>query len=152
MAIRIKFIRNESARDVDIIVRAREQNAEVKQILEKLGALTEVEPSSYINEDDPIDLADVIIISKVGRLLSVRTVNGEYVLHQPLYKIEERLSPDRFVKISQSEIVNLRYVDRWSFEGGGIIRIDLEGGISSYTSRRYAVQIRQVLCKRGNKQ
>ena len=48
-------------------------------------------------------------------------------------------------KNSQSEIVNLKYVKKWSFEGGGIIKIELINGIKSYTSRRYTKAIREIL-------
>jgi len=92
---------------------------------------------------------DIIILSKSGRFISVKTINGEYVLNEPLYQIEAKLNPTWFVKISQSEIVNLKYVKKWSFEGGGIIQIEMVSGIKSYTSRRYTKRIREIL--RGGK-
>lgn len=50
-------------------------------------------------------------------------------LSEPLYQIEPKLNPTWFVKISQSEIVNLRYVKQWSFEGGGTIKIEMINGL-----------------------
>ena len=94
-----------------------------------------------------IDKNDIVIISKDGRYLSVKTVNGEFVVHEPLYRIEEKLDPAWFIRISQSEIVNLRYVKGWDFSKSGIITIELANGIRSFTSRRYAKQIREVLRK-----
>ena len=104
-----------------------------------------------LTDEDAIDVNDVVIISKDGRLLSVKTKNGEFVLNEPLYKIEERLDPVRFVKISQSEIVNLDYVERWNFEGGGVIMVEMIGGTRTYTSRRYAAEIRKILKKGGKR-
>ncbi len=90
-----------------------------------------------------------MIISKDGRYLSVKTTNGEYVVNEPLYKMEEKLNHIWFIRISQSEIVNLRYVKGWDFSKSGIITIEMVNGIKSYTSRRYAKQIREVLRKGG---
>lgn len=150
MGIRLKFVQDDSMTDIEIIIRAKEQDDTVRELLEKLGTEGDLLPCSVLSDEKLIDTKDIVIISKTGRFLSVKTTNGEYILRDPLYRIEEKLDPDWFVKISQSEIVNLRFVRKWTFEGGGVIRIELENGISSYTSRRYAVQIRKILTQRGD--
>lgn len=150
MGVKIKFIQDDNAEDTEVIIRARSQDGEVEKILELLGRRSDdVLVCDELSSDVMIDTHDIIIISKSGRYLSVKTVGGEYILSQPLYKLEERLDPVWFVKISQSEIVNLKYVKRWDFDVGGVIKIELADGICSYTSRRYAVQIRETLKKGG---
>ena len=94
-----------------------------------------------------IDKNDIVIVSKSGRYLSVKTINGEYAVNEPLYRFEDKLDPVWFIKISQSEIVNLRHVKGWSLSKSGIITIEMVNGIKSFTSRRYARQIREVLRK-----
>ena len=148
MAIRLKFIQDDTVEGVEVIIKAKSQDEEVQHLVGLLGG--EAQDALWcqpLAEEVPIDVGDVVIISKDGRYLSVKTMTGEYVLSEPLYKMEERLDPCWFVKISQSEIVNLRYVRRWDFEGGGIIRIEMANGVKSYTSRRYAAKIREILGK-----
>ena len=152
MGIKIKFIQDDSVDDIEVIIRAKSQDKEVERILDSLGEeVDNVLVCNTLSNEEMIDMKDIIIISKNGRYLSVKTINGEFVLSEPLYKIEEKLDPSWFVKISQSEIVNLRHVKKWDFDGGGIIRIELVNNIYSYTSRRYAIQIRETLKKGGKR-
>lgn len=145
---KIRFIQDDTAERTEVIIRAKAQDEEVERIIEALG--TDVQTSivcETLSSSRLIDKNDIVIISKDGRYLSVKTTNGEYVVNEPLYKMEGKLDPVWFIKISQSEIVNLRYVKGWDFSKSGIITIEMVNGIRSYTSRRYAKQIREVLRK-----
>lgn len=145
---KIRFIQDDTAERTEVIIRAKAQDEEVERIIEALG--TDAQTSivcETLSSSRLIDKNDIVIISKDGRFLSVKTTNGEYVVNEPLYKMEEKLDPVWFIRISQSEIVNLRYVKGWDFSKSGIITIEMINGIKSYTSRRYAKQIREVLRK-----
>ena len=147
---RLRFIQDDTVEQTEVIIRARRNDEEVERILEALGVDSQKALlCNTLSSSKMIDPNDIVIISKSGRYLSVKTNNGEYVLTDPLYKIEEELDPIWFMKISQSEIVNLKYVKGWSFTKSGIIIIELVNGIRSFTSRRYAKQIREVLRKGG---
>ena len=145
---KIRFIQDDTAERTEVIIRAKTQDEEVERIIEALG--TDAQTSivcETLSSSRLIDKNDIVIISKDGRYLSVKTTNGEYVVNEPLYKMEEKLDPVWFIRISQSEIVNLKYVKGWDFSKSGIITIEMVNGIKSYTSRRYAKQIREVLRK-----
>lgn len=141
---KIKFVKDDNAEDIEIIVKAKERNEEVQKILELLSDSETLE-CNLLSDKTLLDVNDIVIVSKLGRYTSIRSTDGEYVLKDPLYKIEEKLNKTWFVRISQSEIVNLKYVKKWDFVGGGIIKIELVNGLFSYTSRRFAVKIREVL-------
>ncbi len=145
---KIRFIQDDTAECTEVIIRAKDQNEDVERIIEALGkdAQTSI-VCDTLSSSSLIDKNDIVIISKDGRYLSVKTTNGEYVVNEPLYRMEEKLDPVWFIRISQSEIVNLRYVKGWDFSKSGIIIIEMINGIRSYTSRRYAKQIREVLRK-----
>ena len=64
-------------------------------------------------------------------------------MRQRLYELEERLAPHRFVRISNSEIVNARMILGMDFSRAGTIRMSLRGGIETYASRRYVSKIRR---------
>ena len=149
--IRLKFIQDDAADGIEVVVRAKSRDEEVRRLLHAIEDGGSDPIVCKTTDDREVDPNDIVIVSKDGRFLSVKTTSGEFAVGEPLYKFEEKLDPSKFVRISQSEIVNLRYVKGWSFEGGGIIRIELEGGIKSYTSRRYASEIRKIL-KKGERQ
>jgi DNA-binding LytR/AlgR family response regulator len=145
---KLRFIQDDSVEQTEVIIRAKTQDEEVERILSALGEDSRAMlPCETLSSSRLIDKNDIVIISKDGRYLSVKTVNGEFVVNEPLYKIEEKLDPVWFIRISQSEIVNLKYVKGWSFSKSGIITIEMVNGIRSFTSRRYARQIREVLRK-----
>lgn len=63
-----------------------------------------------------------------------------------LYELEEQLDAHTFVRISHSEIVNLRQVTALDLSLSGTIKMTLAGGIAvSYASRRYVKKLKQAL-------
>ena len=60
-------------------------------------------------------------------------------------ELEDRLDKNRFVRISNSEIVNIQKVRRFDLSLTGTICISLSNGTVTYVSRRYVRKIKQVL-------
>ena len=150
--IKLRIRQDDTIEQTEVIIRTKTLDDEVGRIIASLGA----EPqkallSETLYSSSMIDMKDIVLISKSGRYLSVKTLNGEFVLNDPLYKIEEKLDPVWFVRISQSEIVNLKHVKGWNLSKSGTIRIEMVNGIESFTSRRYARAIREILRKGGSK-
>lgn len=73
------------------------------------------------------------------------TEKGEYTLRLRLYELEDRLDKNRFVRISNSEIVNIQKVQNFDLSFTGTICVSLSNGIVTYVSRRYVHKIKQVL-------
>ena len=65
------------------------------------------------------------------------TGKGEYTVRIRLYEIEERLNPGQFVRISNSEIINLKKVKNFDLSFTGTICVELVNGMTTYVSRRY---------------
>lgn len=72
-------------------------------------------------------------------------MRGEYVLRSRLYELEERLSKELFVRISNSEIVNLKKVEKFDLSLSGTICVVLQDRTVCYVSRRYVAKIKQAL-------
>lgn len=79
-----------------------------------------------------------------GKVLAV-TDKGEYVLRLRLYEAEEYLSECRFVRISNSEIINLNKVSHFDLSFTGTICVKLLNGTTTYVSRRYVSKIKKIL-------
>ena len=84
------------------------------------------------------------IYAAAGKVYAV-TNRGEYSLNLRLYELEERLDKDRFVRISNSEIINLKKVKAFDLRFSGTICVSLSDGTVTYVSRRYVAKIKQVL-------
>ncbi len=73
------------------------------------------------------------------------TDTGEYTLRLRLYEAEERLDKQAFLRISHSEIVNLRQVRRFDLSLTGTVCVVLKDGSTAYASRRYVSKIKDAL-------
>ena len=74
-----------------------------------------------------------------------QTAEKIYTVRLRLYELEERLDPHTFVRISNSEILNLKKITAMDLSLTGTIRITLEDGTSTYVSRRYVKKIKDAL-------
>ncbi len=74
----------------------------------------------------------------------VETEKQKYLLRLRLYEVEERLDGS-FVRISNSEIINLNQVKSFDLSFVGTICVSLTNGVVTYVSRRYVSKIKQQL-------
>ncbi len=92
-----------------------------------------------------IEQADLIrIYASSGKVFAV-THKGEYTLRLRLYEIEERLPPHQFVRISNSEIINLKNVNNFDLSFTGTICVKLANDTITYVSRRYVSKLKKIL-------
>ena len=97
------------------------------------------------------DLAEILspddiirIYAEDGKIFA--SVNSkEYILRQRLYELEEQLNKYSFVRISNSEIINLKKVRNFDLSLSGTICVTLSDGTATYVSRRYVSKIKKVL-------
>ena len=77
--------------------------------------------------------------------VKAQTAGGVYDLRERLYELEGKLDRHTFVRISHSEIVNLKKVAALDLSLTGTIRMTLAGGTVCYVSRRYVKKIKEAL-------
>ena len=71
---------------------------------------------------------------------------SEWQLRERLYELEERFCPGgAFLRISNSEIVNVKRVTGLDLSLAGTIRMTLDGEVVCYVSRRYVKKIKKAL-------
>jgi len=93
----------------------------------------------------PLVQEDLIRVYSAGGKVFAVTDSGEYTLRQRLYELESRLPPSQFVRISNSEIINLRKVDHFDLNFAGTICVKLSDGSTTYVSRRYVSKLKKRL-------
>lgn len=93
----------------------------------------------------PLIQEDLIRVYAAGGKVFAVTDSGEYTLRQRLYELESRLPPSQFVRISNSEIINLRKVDHFDLNFAGTICVKLSDGSTTYVSRRYVSKLKKRL-------
>lgn len=94
---------------------------------------------------EEVPLASVISFYSEGQRVLARTTENTYTVRRRLYELEEELAGRDFVRISNSEIVNIRKIQKLDTGISGTIHMYLYGGIETYVSRRYVSKIRKFL-------
>ena len=136
--MQIEIRMEESCREPKIIIVTDKITDEINALLKKLSSETApVIAGFHENTAEILEPSDIIrIYASAGK---------EYLLHLRLYELEERLDSKCFVRISNSEIVNLKKVRGFDLSLAGTICVSLSDGSDTYVSRRYVAKIKQVL-------
>lgn len=144
--IQVEILIDEKVKIPKVIIVTRQVTDEINELVKKL---TNVQAQAIAGFKG--DLVELIETGKIIRIYSAnqkvfaQTEAGEYVVRQRLYEMEEQLPAGVFVRISNSEIVNLKKVNRLDLRYSGTICMTLEGNVTTYVSRRYVSTIKQVL-------
>lgn len=99
-------------------------------------------------QDDTLSILepqDIIRVYAAAGKVYAATPQGEYTLKLRLYEAEERLDKKLFVRISNSEVINLKRVKAFDLSFTGTICVALTDGTVTYVSRRYVAKIKKVL-------
>ena len=129
------------------VIYAPANTPEVRSLVERLSA--EDTPATFTafraGEAHRLPLGDILRFYTDGKGVRCQTAGGVFAVRERLYELEETLSGTRFVRVSNSEILNLDRVTALDLSITGTIRMTLEGGVTAYVSRRYVKKIKQAL-------
>ena len=134
-------------REPKVIILAGEITPELEELARQLAGLS-LAPLTVWRGDRAllIEQRDFLRFYADGRGISAQTVQKEaYAVRLRLYELEERLDKRRFVRISNSEIVNLDHVTALDLSLTGTIRMTLGHSVNTYVSRRYVKKIKEAL-------
>ena len=93
----------------------------------------------------PLRGEDILRCYGEDKGVRVQTARDVYDLRERLYELEGKLDRHAFVRISHSEIVNLKKVTALDLSLTGTIRMTLAGDTVCYVSRRYVKKIKEAL-------
>lgn len=149
--INVRFQRDASLEQIEVLIRAPEQDETVTALMESIAG----RPSDTLTVFDgygsvlTVPEREIVLASVEGKLVNIVTARGSWFTRQTLQSLEAALDPDRFVRISRFELVNLEKVRRYDFTVAGTLRLELEGGAVTWASRRCIPAIRRRLKGKG---
>lgn len=91
-----------------------------------------------------LNLEDIIRVYVEDRKVYVVTVEGRFIVRKKLYEVQSMVTKD-FIKISQSEIANIRYIHSLDLGLRGTIVINYKNSDISYVSRRMLKEFKMKL-------
>ena len=132
--------------ETKVIIITEKMTDEIICLMQRLSEDAPQEIIGFDGEDvlllEPSEI--VRIYSAVGKVFAV-TDKKEHVLRLRLYEVEEKLSGNGFVRISNSEIINIKKARKFDFSTVGTICVSLSNGDISFVSRRYVAKIKKTL-------
>lgn len=141
--MKVEFRRDPAAEDVRVLVLARERTPEVEALLRRLQ-MPETLTAYSERGGVQLEMDEIIRVYTENRRVRVDSDRGSFGVRARLYELEKRLDPERFVRISNSEIVHRGRILGMDFSLTGTIRLSLNGGVETYVSRRYVSRIRRM--------
>ena len=140
-------IRTEPGRqEPKIVILAGEESEELRRLAASLSRLA-MGPVPVSRGEEKLLLSQERFLRFYadGKGVSAQTESETFTVRLRLYELEERLDPVRFVRISNSEIINLDRVTSVDLSLSGTICMTLEGTVKAYVSRRYMKKIKETL-------
>lgn len=143
--MRLELKLDPAAEETTVTVTAAGLTDEVRALLAKLEG-TEMRLTGF-REGQAVLLtpAEVLRFFAQDKEVYAQTAEAVLLLRSRLYELEAGLDPHTFVRISHSEIVNLRQITALDLTLTGTIKMTLTGGVVTYTSRRYVKKIKEAL-------
>lgn len=92
-----------------------------------------------------LDNEKIIRIYSASQKVYAVTYDGEYLLKMRLYEAEARLDGRQFVRISSSELINLKATVCFDLSLNGTVMVKMKNGDKCYASRRFVGKIRSIL-------
>ena len=136
------------AKEPEIMITTAHMTEDINRVVDFVSRLDDAPTIISGIREDKVELLDPEVIVKIyaeDSKVFAKTEKGSYLIRLRLYEVEERLDNSKFVRISNSEIVNLKKVKSLDLSFVGTICMELSNGEVSYVSRRYVSKIKRVL-------
>jgi two-component system LytT family response regulator len=83
----------------------------------------------------PIPVSQIDYISAAGPYAELHVGDRRYVIREAMQTLEDRLDPNRFMRVHRSVIVRLELVEALHRGGGGDYELQMKGGVRLRVSR-----------------
>lgn len=144
--MKIDFFIHERFQEPEVRICNKELNDEVKQLKNFIDQAVNIAVMGY-------DQGEVRLLraSEIYRLYSenqktiAETQNHSYQVHATLTEMEQQMPKGQFVRISRSELVNVKQIKKIDTSIARTIQMSLKNGTQTFVSRRNVAQIKKLL-------
>lgn len=147
--VEIEVVLDERYADPFVTIRTRSNTQQVENIICAIEDASHSDfPQIAAVKDDAVVFVsqrDIVRVHTEGRKIVIQTENETYTVKRTLAGLEDVLNASRFLRISQSEIINLYKVKSFDFNLAGTIGVEFDCGIKSWVSRSRVKQIKALL-------
>lgn len=145
----IKVAIDEKYVDPKVTILTREKTGLIESIINAIENVSENEfpliPAYIEGEMEFVSQRDIVRVYIQNRKCILQTDEGLFTVRKNLSRLEEDLNPSRFVRISQSEIINIYKVKRFDINIAGTIGVEFENGTKTWASRSCVKTLKALL-------
>ncbi len=147
--VEIDVILDDKYVDPKVTIQTKTHSEQVENIIYAIENASENDfPTIVARNDDKlvfVSQRDIIRVHTQGRKVLLETEEGTLNVKRTLAGLEEDLNPKRFLRISQSEIINLYKVKCFDINMTGTIGVEFDNGTKSWASRSRVKNIKAML-------
>ncbi|MFS1516652.1 LytTR family DNA-binding domain-containing protein [Bacillus sp. SCS-151] len=133
-----------SYKEPKVIILTDKMTDEIADIMKRLSE-TKLDSLAVFSDKgvEVIECQDIIRVYAEKQRVFLQTEAGIYIVRSRIYELEDMLDSKIFVRISNSEIVNIKMIMNMDISMTGTIGVLLKGDIKTYASRRYVSKIKK---------
>ncbi len=147
----VKLIIEEGWPKLTVYIKNSVRNDDVEALIAAIQAFSDRKmpmiPAYFRDSLVMLPQRNIVRLYISNRKVMIETTERIYEVRKTLKDLEEVLDTTRFVRISQSETINLRKVKNFDFSATGTIGVELENGQSTFVARRRIKDVKEALAK-----
>ena len=147
--LKVEINIDHSVKEIEVLITAQEQSGTVNALYGHIVDFDRKSLETLTAYKD--DIAKIVYVTDIFRIYTgkkkvyIQTLQGEYAIRYRLYELEEALDKKQFLRISNSEIVNVKKIRDIDLSIIGRICIRFLNNTQTYVSRRYIPKIKKSL-------
>lgn len=144
MKVKLEF--HEEYKEPEIHICHDKDSRDIRKIYATVKNAVDAKLRAYDgHETVMVPCGEIIRIYSQDKKVYAVTAGKTYLLHERLYELEESLDMNQFIRISNSEIVNVQKIKRLDTGFTGTIKMYLQCEEETYVSRRFVPKIKKAL-------
>ena len=143
----IKTVINSRYSEIELHICSSEMNDEVRNISGELHMLYDRSLAGMDERGNRRMLrpGEISSFYSEGQKVIALAEKERYTIQSTLHELEAELAKSHFIRISRSEIVNIRKIRELDMSVTGTIRILMKNGYETYVSRRNVSKLKERL-------
>ena len=145
-------ISKDHGEDIEVIINTSKITKELEDLINLINETSKGEINTILGKDDNkisvINVDEIMYIYSENQCNFCKTEKGTFKISERLYDLESKLPRDKFIRISNSAIINIKYVDCFDVGMVGTILVKFIDKSTEYVSRRRVKDVMKFLKER----
>ena len=145
-------ISKDHGEDIEVIINTSKITKELEDLINLINETSKGEINTILGKDDNkisvINVDEIMYIYSENQCNFCKTEKGTFKISEKLYDLESKLPRDKFIRISNSAIINIKYVDCFDVGVVGTILVKFIDESTEYVSRRRVKDVMKFLKER----